>query len=123
MWAFSLALFSIYLQVFLPLGLATAASRTADDGYSNRIVICTPFGIKLIYDARGQEVPPEEGGIVDCLDCIAKTIGTAATLPSAAVVIPIQRTSVERSVAVVYALPFGIEASSAYLTRAPPVSV
>jgi Protein of unknown function (DUF2946) len=120
-WAFALAIFSIYLQILLPLGQAFAASQADDDGFSNQIIICTLYGPKLIYDAQGKEVPPEEGGMIECPVCVTYAIGNAALVSSAEIILPIPSAVIVKSISVVDVIPGGFTAPSAYLTRAPPV--
>jgi hypothetical protein len=122
-WAVLLSLFALYLQIFLPLGQAVAASRPADDGISSRIIICTLYGPKLIYDAMGKEVPPEDGGMVDCPVCLALAIGASALAHSGEPVLPVPPTTIEKSIDIAYAVLDGLSTSASYLTRAPPAAV
>ncbi len=122
-WAVAFALFSVYLQVLLPLGQAFAASQINEDGFSSRLIICTLYGPKLVYDEQGEEVPPEEGGIVNCPVCIAYAIGNAALVGSSEIILPVPHVLIEKSNIVVDVVPSGFTAPFAYLTRAPPVAV
>jgi len=122
LWAVALALFSLCLQILLPVGLGMAASRPVDDGFSNRILVCTLYGPKIIYDATDKEVPPEDGGNVQCPVCVAYAIGMASLGNAAQIVLPLpqydaQKTFWGASVALLKG-----EVASSYLSRAPPLS-
>lgn len=122
-WAVSLALFALLLQFILPLGQAQALTRTVDDGFSNRTIICTLYGPRIVYDASGREVPPEEGGDVPCPTCLAHAIGSHALNNTVEIVIPqpVFSASVRAAIEDVVAEP--LTAATSYHSRAPPLSI
>jgi hypothetical protein len=122
-WAVGLALFSLSLLTAIPLIQALAAGRTADDGVSNRIWVCAFYGLKLVDSATGKEVPPEEGGSADCPTCMAYAIGMASLANASEPVLRVPMWIKARSIDFVYTSWLGSEIPSAYLTRAPPLSV
>jgi hypothetical protein len=120
LWAVVLAVFSLYIQTLLPLAQAVAASHVEDDGFSNKVLICTGHGVKLIYDARGQEVPPEEGGNIDCPTCMAYAIGMASLATHAEITLPQPPSDSGSTVTASHKALVGFADSTAYQTRAPP---
>ncbi len=122
-WAIGLALFSLSLLTAIPLIQALAARRTADDGVSNRIWVCAFYGLKLVDSAAGKEVPPEEGGSADCPTCMAYAIGMASLANASEPVLRVPLGIKAKSIEFANTGRFSFEVPSAYLTRAPPVSV
>jgi hypothetical protein len=121
-WAVGLALFSLSLQILIPLGQALAASYTAGDGFSNQILICTIYGFKHVSTDTGEEIPPEEGGNADCPACMAYAIGMASLANVSAPVLAAPTVTGTESIVISDTARIGIEVPSNYLTRAPPVS-
>ncbi len=122
-WAVGLALFSLSLLILIPLVQALASSRTADDGVSGRIWVCAVYGLKLFDGATGKEVPPDEGGNADCPTCMAHAIGMASLANASEAVLPVPPRIKARTIDVAYTSRLGFAVPSAYLTRAPPVSL
>ncbi len=85
-WA---ALFSMCLQVLLPLGQAVAASnRTGEALFSAPMIICTLYGVKVIDPATGEELPSDKGGSGDYPVCPAFGIGKLSLNTAVTVELP-----------------------------------
>jgi hypothetical protein len=122
-WAVGLALFSLFLQVLIPLGQALAASFLAESGYSNQIWICTHYGFKLAPNNPDGKAPPAQGGNVDCPACMAYAIGMTSLANASEIILPVPSFTRAESIVITYTGRHSVETPSGYLTRAPPVSV
>jgi len=122
-WTVGLALFSLGFQILIPLTQALASSYTADDGFSNRIWVCTFYGFKLANYDTDDKVPTDEGGNGDCPACIAYAIGMTSLANAFVPVITVPPVTGTKSIVITYTARVGFEVPSNYLTRAPPVLV
>lgn len=118
-----LALFSLFVQLLLPLLQASALARSPGDGFSLPTIACTLYGAKFVNDASGKIIPPDQGGDVECPVCVAHAIGMAALDTAVALAVPAPQRRVLASIDTAHSLPVDIAAPSRYRTRAPPVLV
>ena len=123
MWAIGLALFSLYLQILLPVVQAHAVSRDADDGAFGRIWICTYYGLTLLDDGGNGKPPLQQGGKADCPTCFAYAIGTASLANASEVVLHVPLGTKAESIDFAFTARLSFEVPSGYLTRAPPIPV
>jgi hypothetical protein len=122
-WAVGLALFSLGLQILIPLTQALAASYTSNDSLSSRIWICTHYGFKLASTTDADEkAPPAQGGKADCPVCMANAIGMSSLANAFVPGLTVPPVTGTERIVITYTTRAGFEVPSDYLTRAPPVS-
>ncbi|MEJ2117217.1 MAG: hypothetical protein P8Y67_00940 [Alphaproteobacteria bacterium] len=119
-WALGLALFSLGLQILIPLTQALAASA-AGDGASNQVWICTLYGFKPVSNNPGEE--PTKHSKADCPTCLAYAIGMASLNNASEIVLPVPPSARADNIVFANTARFGFEVPSNYLTRAPPFSI
>jgi hypothetical protein len=121
-WAVGLALFSLYVQILIPMAQAIAATSGPKDGFSNRIWICTHYGFKLASSDTGEELPPAKGGNADCPTCLVYAIGLASLANTSEVTLPVPPNAEAENIVFTSTARFSFEVPSDYLTRAPPIT-
>jgi hypothetical protein len=119
-WAVTLALFGLFMQIFIPLAQAISIGEE-EDGFPSRMVICTLYGIKVIDIITGEEAPSKtDSSRETCPVCLAFSIGdTSLTgVPELSTPVPVHTSSF-----VVTALEAVLSTQSnfnRYAARAPP---
>lgn len=121
-WAVLVALAGLWLQILLPVGQAVASSLS-EDGFPDRIFICSPYGPKLFDLTSGEIVPVNESGSGSCPICLAYAIGFSALNNAEAAEFQAPSLVVQAQIDAAYSCLGGQDCQRPYLSRAPPFSV
>jgi len=118
-WVVTLALFGLFMQIFIPLAQAISIGDD-EDGFPSRMVICTLYGTKVIDVVTGQEFLDSDSSRETCPVCVVFSIGTKslASTQEFSISVPV-RTSLN-AVTPLEAVLSTQSSSSDYAARAPP---
>ena len=119
-WAVTLALFGLFMQIFIPLAQAVSIGEN-EDGFPSRMVICTLYGAQVVDLVTGEEVPDSDSGRETCPVCVAFSIGDTSLsgVPDFSVPAPVYVPS--PTVTPLEAVLATQSSSNHYTARAPPV--
>ena len=118
-WALTLALFGLFMQIFVPLAQAISIGDS-EDGFPNRMVICTLYGVKVIDITTGKNVPDSDDSRETCPVCMTFSIGTNSLGGSVELPVPLPFGNyISNSVASETVLSSQLDDGN-YAARAPP---
>jgi hypothetical protein len=122
-WAVTLALFGLFMQIFIPLAQAISIGDD-EDGFPTRMVICTLYGTKVIDIITGEEVSSEtDNGSEACPVCSAFLIGATSIAGVPELSLPTPAYTSSFIAAPLEAILVAKSGSSRYTARAPPLKI
>ena len=119
-WAVTLALFSLFMQIFMPLAQAVSIGED-EDGFPSRMVICTLYGVKVIDIVTGEEAPSDtDNSRKTCPVCLSYSIGDTSLTGTPGFSIPAPEYTSASAVLPLEAVLLAQSTSNNYAARAPP---
>lgn len=120
LWATAFALFSLYVQILVPMAQGLAASKAVQAGQDLPVWVCSSQGYQQIALGDGQPVPDQPSKAIDCPVCMAHAIGMATLLPAAGAELPVLLPHSFALTGKAQSAPSHNAAPAPYHTRAPP---